>query len=198
MIILPDWTTIPRDERKRLLVAYCDEGLTAQKIADKFLNCSRSAVIGLIHRLKLQLGAGQPRKGMVGRRPKPGSEPAAKVAKPPAARRASKLVQQTSSWRGANNPLWADFKARAEQRATSPGIVIKREDAFDPIPNTSPVAFGSPGCRWPVDGVSGQGLLACGAAKEMERSYCDAHRQLSYAPPRARDVRNLKSAERIS
>ncbi len=178
---LPDWTTIPRDERRRLLTAYCDQGLTAQKIADSFLNCSRSAAIGLVHRLKLQLGGGQPRKGMVGRT-KPGTEAAPKAAKAKPVR-ASKLVQQTRSWRGANNPPASDFKARAEQRAKSPGIVIKRENAFDPIPDTPPVAFGSPGCRWPVDGISGQGLLACGAAKlHSETPYCAAHTHLASAP----------------
>ncbi|TPM19804.1 GcrA family cell cycle regulator [Mesorhizobium sp. B2-3-6] len=194
---LPDWTKIPRDERKQLLAAYCDEGLTAQKIADKFFNCTRSAIIGQVQRLGLQLNNGKPRKGKVGRRAKTGAAAAPKPAKP-AARRPSKLVQQTSSWRRANNPPAMDFKARAEQRAASPGIVIKREDAFQPIPGVDPVAFGSAGCRWPVDGTNGQGLLACGATKEPERSYCEAHRRLSYTPPTIRQHAGLRSAERIS
>lgn len=192
---LPDWTKIPRDERRRLLAAYCGEGLSAQQIADKFLNCSRSAAIGQIQRFKLQL------KGKIGSRGKAkptGLEAAPKTPKPPAAKRASKLVQQTSSWRGANNPPASDFKARAEQRAKSPGIVIKRENAFDPIPGVEPVTFGSAGCKWPCDGINGVGLLACGAAKEPERSYCDAHRQLSYAPPTSHQRAGLRSAERIS
>lgn len=178
---LPDWTKIPRDERRRLLTAYCEEGLTASKIADSFQNCSRSAVIGLVHRLKLQLGGGQPRKGMTGRR-KPGTEAAPKAAKAKPVR-ASKLVQQTSSWRGANNPPASDFKARALQRAASPGIVIKRENAFDPIPGSEPVAFGSAGCKWPVDKLDGPGLLACGATKlHSETPYCSAHSSLASAP----------------
>jgi GcrA cell cycle regulator len=178
---LPDWTRIAPAERDRLLTEYCQAGLTAQGIANKFQNCSRSAAIGRLQRMKLQLNNGKPRKGKVGRRPA-SNEAAPKTVKP-AARRATKLVQQTSSWRGANNPPASDFKARAEQRAKSPGIVIKRENAFDPIPDTPPVAFGSPGCRWPVDGINGQGLLACGATKlHSDTSYCGAHTRLASAP----------------
>jgi hypothetical protein len=192
---LPNWTTIPRGDLDRLLAAYCEEGLTASAIAKKFQNCSRSAVIGRIHRKKLQLNNGSPRKGKTGRR-KADAAPKPATTKAPA-RKPTKLVQQTVSWRGASNPVATDFKARAAQRATSPGIVIKRENAFDPMPDTPPVAFGSPGCRWPVDGINGTGLLSCGAVKEIEHSYCGAHRQLSYQPPSTRQSAGLRSAERI-
>ncbi|ESY89051.1 hypothetical protein X739_00725 [Mesorhizobium sp. LNHC220B00] len=200
MTILPDWTTLPRAELDRLLTGYCREGLTASAIAKRFLNCSRSAVIGRVHRKKLQLGNGQPRKGMVGRR-KAGVEAAPKPPKPPkppATKRASKLVQQTSSWRGANNPPASDFKARAEQRARSPGIVIKRENAFDPIPGTTPISLldlSSSTCRWMVNGVHGHDDLFCGQPKEIEHVYCADHRAIAHQPanerrsvPRSREL----------
>lgn len=174
----PDWRAIPKSDLRTILAGYCDQHLTAQAIADRFTNCSRSAVIGQVYRFKLKLNAGKPRRR--GKAPAAGAEA---TPKQPAVRRTSKLVQQTSSWRGPNNPVAIDYKARALQRAASPGIVIKRENAFDPIPGIAPVAFASSGCKWPVDGVNGVGLLACGAAKEPERSYCAAHRQLSYTPP---------------
>lgn len=192
---LQDWKTIDPTDRDRLLAAYCKNGLTAQKIADKFQNCSRSAVIGRVHRLNLKLNNGVPRKS-AGRRPK-AAKPEITPKAPP--RKVSKLVKETSSWRGANNPPATDFKARALQRAASPGIVIKRENAFDPIPGTEPVEAGSAGCKWPVDGLNGQGLHACGAKKEHpQQPYCRSHASLAYVPPAVRDRAYRKTAQRIS
>jgi len=192
---LPDWKTINPAERDRLLAGYCNDGLTAQKIADKFQNCSRSAVIGRIHRLKLQLNNGAPRKS-AGRRPKASVEAKPKA---PAVRKVSKLVKDTSSWRGANNPPATDFKARALQRAASPGIVIKRENAFDPIPDTTPISLmdlNSTTCRWMVNGVSGHGDLYCGQPKEVEHSYCACHRAIAHQPAHERRRAETRSAER--
>jgi len=191
----PNWPAIPKEDLRVLLSRYCDEGLSAQQISDRFENCSRSAAIGQIRRFKLKLNAGKPRRGMAGRRSKAGAIVEAKIVKP--ALRPTKLVQQTRSWRGPNNPVAIDFKARALQRAASPGIVIRREHAFEPIQGAGPVAFGSPGCKWPVDGLHGVGLFACGAAKDLDQSYCSAHRLLSYQPPSTRQRAGLRSAERI-
>ncbi|MCF6120864.1 MAG: hypothetical protein E5X35_07430 [Mesorhizobium sp.] len=198
---LPDWTRIPPAERDRLLVSYCRAGLTAQAIANKFLNCSRSAAIGRLHRLKLKLNNGEPRPGGPGRTPVAVSQDSSRTLKPAPARRVSKLVQQTSSWRGANNPPATDFKARAEQRAASPGIVIKRENAFDPIPGTTPISLldlNSTTCRWMVNGVHGRDDLFCGQPKEIEHSYCACHRAIAHLPPTIRQRAGLRSAERIS
>ncbi|MBA1141742.1 GcrA family cell cycle regulator [Mesorhizobium neociceri] len=179
---LPDWTKLTSREKAEAILPHLAAGESNGRIASRFLNCGRCHIAGAVNRMKVTGQNPPSRRGSQRHIGKAATTktPAAK-AKP--AHRPTKLVQQTSSWRGPNNPVAVDFKARALQRAASPGIIVKRENAFDPIPDTPPVAFGSPGCRWPVDGVNGIGLLACGAAKEPERSYCDAHRQLSYAPP---------------
>ncbi|PWJ93571.1 GcrA cell cycle regulator [Mesorhizobium loti] len=192
MTILPDWTTIPRVELDRLLVGYCEEGLTASAIAKKFLNASRSAVIGRVHRKKLSLGNGQPRKGMTGRR-KADADPAPKVAKAKPVR-ASKLVQQTSSWRGANNPPASDFKARAEQRAKSPGLPAHlltgepRRSAIDLsiVPVSRKLALTElteQTCKWPNGDPQAEDFGFCGNDAAETGPYCRYHARLASAPP---------------
>lgn len=198
MSALPNWKTIDRQIRNDLVRGYVADGLSARQIADKFFDCSRAAVIGMAHRLKIRLHGGQ--------KSEPSTSPRrskASVSRSPNPKPAKSLIKAANGllvpvpMRGPNNPHRNDFKGRAEQRAASPGIEIRREYAFDPLPHTLPVAFlDNHGCRWPVDGVNGPGLMVCGAAKDIERSYCNAHRQLSYQAPTVRQTVLLRSAER--
>ncbi|TGU58401.1 hypothetical protein EN790_33805, partial [Mesorhizobium sp. M2D.F.Ca.ET.147.01.1.1] len=82
-------------------------------------NCSRSAAIGRIHRLKLQLGGGAQRKGKTGRRKAAAGPSLAPKPRPP---KRTARTAEVVSWRGAKNPHHNDLKARAEQRAASPGL----------------------------------------------------------------------------
>lgn len=187
---LPDWTKIPRDDLRTRLTAYCGEGLSAQQIADKFENCSRSAAIGMISRLKLQLKSGNPRRR--GKAKVAGiSEATPKVAKP-AARKASKLVQQTSSWRGASNPPAGDFKARAEQREKSPGLPahLVTGEARRPIDAVIPISrrlqlteLTERTCKWPNGDPQAEDFGFCGNEAAQTGPYCRYHARVSYAPP---------------
>jgi hypothetical protein len=196
--ILPNWRTMEPAERDRLLILYCDRGLTASQTARKFADASRSAIIGRVHRLqkagqKIAFGYAPTGQGRDDGRPhystakkKLAKEP--RKPKAPSAPRGRKLrliagVEQFQIGSGPKAKSQYDFKTRVEQRASAPPIVIRRENAFDPLPGQEPVPYGSPGCKWSVDGVDGPGLLWCGASKEHERSYCEAHRHLSYQPP---------------
>ncbi|TIN76747.1 GcrA family cell cycle regulator [Mesorhizobium sp.] len=187
---LPDWKGIDPAERDRQLAQFCQEGLTARAIANKFVNCSRSAVIGRVHRLKLQLNNGAPRKGKVGRRP--AAETAPKPPKVPAARRVSKLVQQTSSWRGANNPPATDFKARAERRAASPGLPahLVAGEARRPIEAAVPISLNlklvdltEHTCKWPVGDPQAADFGFCGNGAAETGPYCKYHARIAYTPP---------------
>lgn len=92
-----------------------------------------------------------------------------------------------------------NIAVRAESRAEAPGIAISRAAAFDPIPGQTPAAFAdNHGCRWPVDGIDGPGLLACGAAKEPEHVYCADHRRIAYVPRIIRQKAASRAAERLS
>jgi GcrA cell cycle regulator len=191
---LPDWKTTPRDELRRLLIEYCGQGFSASQIASKFLNCGRSAVIGKIHRLKLQLKGGATGKG--GRR-KAGSEPTPKAQKPPA-RRASKLVQETVSWRGPNNPNWNDVKGRAEQRAKSPGLPahLVAGEALRPIEailvptsrNLTLSELTEQTCKWPAGDPLTETFGFCGNHAPETGPYCRYHTRLAYEPPRTRRI----------
>jgi GcrA cell cycle regulator len=203
---LPDWKTLPKDELRDQLAGYCREGLTAKQIADKFQNCSRSAVIGMVSRLQLQLNAGNARRGTTGRR-KADAETTPAKPKPPAVRRVTKLVEQTSSWRGANNPPATDFKARAEQRAASPGLPAHLVAGEPRVPSTDvvPVSRGlglreltERTCKWPVGDPQADDFGFCGNDARRDGPYCRYHARLAYTPPTTRQRAGLRSAERIS
>ncbi|WP_292241184.1 GcrA family cell cycle regulator [Mesorhizobium sp.] len=177
-------------------------------MAAKFVNCSRSAVIGLVHRLKLQFNNGVPRKGKVGRRP--ASEAAApKPPKAPAVRRVSKLVQQNVSWRGANNPHRNDIKGRIEQRAASPGLpahLVAGEprrpvNDLNIVPvsrNLKLIELTEQTCKWPIGDPQSKDFGFCGNDAQSTRPYCRYHTRISYEPLTTRQSAGLRSAERIS
>lgn len=72
-----------------------------------------------------------------------------------------------------------NIAVRAEGRAEAPGIAISRAATFDPIPGVEPVPYGSAGCKFPVDGLDGPGLLWCGADCGDHSTYCPTHRRVA-------------------
>ena len=79
-----------------------------------------------------------------------------------------------------------DFKARAEDRASDPGITVTKAAAFGPIPGIEPVALvdhREGQCRWPVDpdGPDGR-FYFCGAPCGIGDSYCTSHIRLNFQP----------------
>lgn len=85
---------------------------------------------------------------------------------------------------------------KAESRKADPELKVRRAFAFDPLPGVEPVTFGSPGCKYPVDGLDGPGLLWCGADRGDHRTYCEAHRRLAFTPPPIR-IRNRTAATAV-
>ncbi|RWO23332.1 GcrA family cell cycle regulator [Mesorhizobium sp.] len=189
---LPDWKRIDPAERDRQLAQFCQEGLTALAIANKFVNCTRSAVIGRLHRLKLKLNNGEPRPSGPGRKPAAGGAVKSTALKAAPARRVSKLVQQTSSWRGANNPPATDFKARAERRAASPGLPahLVAGEARRPIEAAVPISLNlklveltEHTCKWPVGDPQAADFGFCGNGAAETGPYCKYHARIAYTPP---------------
>jgi hypothetical protein len=87
---------------------------------------------------------------------------------------------------------------KAESRKSDPEFKVNRAFAFDPLPGVEPIAFSdNHGCRWPVDGTLGPGLLVCGAPKDLGQSYCEFHHRLSYVPRSPRSIA-AQAAERLS
>ncbi|TIX56791.1 MAG: hypothetical protein E5V25_27930, partial [Mesorhizobium sp.] len=157
----------------------------------------------------LKLNNGEPRAGGPGRTPIAVSQDSNRAPKPAPARRVSKLVQQTSSWRGANNPPATDFKARAEQRAASPGLAahLVTGEARRPVAdltvvpvsrNLKLVELTERTCKWPVGDPQALDFGFCGNDAPLEGPYCRYHSRISYQPPTTRQRAGLRSAERIS
>ncbi|RUV17870.1 MULTISPECIES: GcrA family cell cycle regulator [unclassified Mesorhizobium] len=205
---LPNWKTIPAADRDQLLRDFCAKGLSAAKIAGKFAEASRSAVIGRAYRLKLHLNGSAERKGKTGR-PKKDASPRAKVAKPKAKKQSPRVAEATS-WRGANNPHHADIKARAEQRAASPGLPahlvageaskpIETSDVGVPAPrNLKLVELTERTCKWAHGDPAADDFGFCGNDAPGTGPYCRYHSRLAYEPTTVRQRASLRSAERIS
>jgi GcrA cell cycle regulator len=179
---MSSWT----DERNEQLRQLHGLGLSAAQIAKALGGVTRNAVIGRAGRMKLgPIGGGRP------------SAPAAKRVervvpfKPsePKPRGVMVLPQLGTATTTEKNRL-----ANIEARAKPAEDVLLRAKAFAPLPGVTPVPFGSPGCRWPVQG-EGAAMACCGAPRgDGEESYCAAHARASRPAPesKARLDRNLK------
>lgn len=197
---LPDWTKLTRQEKGEAILPHLAAGESNNAIAARFLNCGRCQIAGAVNRMKVaglnppsrRSNDGAYRKGKFGRT-KPGTEAPPKATKP-AARRVSKLVQQTQSWRGANNPPATDFKARAEQRAASPGLpahLITGEPRrpvtdLSIVPrsrNLKLVELTEQTCRWPNGDPQAEAFGFCGNDAPSAGPYCRYHARFAYTPP---------------
>lgn len=78
----------------------------------------------------------------------------------------------------------ANIATRVEGRTEAAGlpVTISRAAAFDPLPGFEPIPFAAnSGCKWPVDGLEGPGLMVCGAERSG-RHYCADHHRIAYRP----------------
>jgi hypothetical protein len=180
------WEEMSPREKGDVVAVLINEGKRNCEICDE-LGINRNQIAGVVSRLKQQ---GRIRRVDTGSRAARSSSTKRVAAAKPRARKPSARTLEVTSWRGPNNPHHNNLKARAEQRAKSPGIIIRRENAFDPIPGTTPAAFGSAGCKFPVDGIHGPGLLWCGQPRDLteraDEPYCQAHAALAYTAPAVR------------
>lgn len=149
-------------ERTELLRRRHAEGWSSLQIAMELGGVSRNAVIGKIHRLKLN-----PRKrvlahlGATARSPR---KTAPVAAKPVAIRE--------------------ELPAPVEPE---PALDIPRENFFLPLPGTTPIRLmqlTEATCKWPVDRVYGREGIFCGAPKEHDREipYCAVHSRIAINP----------------
>ena len=177
---LPNWKTMEPGARDDLLRRYVEEGFSATEIAKKFTGCFRNSIIGRAHRMGLKLKG---RQKAADPEPKP-----------------TKSRETTGSWGGVVGKVRAKARRavagqnlhagnivnKAESRKVDPVLRISRAAAFDPLPGTEPVPYGSSGCKFPVDGLDGQGLLWCGADRGRHPIYCSGHQRLAFRPRQER------------
>lgn len=58
--MLPDWRTMPTDEKKQMVSRLFAAGLSASQVAARFQNCSRNAAIGLSLRMRVAAAKAPP------------------------------------------------------------------------------------------------------------------------------------------
>ncbi|CAM5765712.1 GcrA family cell cycle regulator [Mesorhizobium amorphae] len=202
MSALLDWTTVAKAERDRIVRQACADGLSSSKIADLFQNCTRSAILGHIHRLKAR-GVKIALPGTRPERSKKFKVPAA--PKPPAPapakhRRTPKLLETLPNGKGTTHSL--DFKARAEDRAASPGLTPaqiagepKRPISTAVVPLSRRLRLEDlerNDCRWPSGDPLKPDFGFCGHDTGGEHRYCTFHRGIAYVappPPKPRPAR---------
>lgn len=164
-------------ERKEQALAMWREGMSASQIAQTIGGVSRSAVIGVIHRM-----------GAVGRAvlSKP-ARPARKAARPrslPAAPKPALTVK-------ANKQVFEAPEARPPRALTG-------DEAFcTPLPGSAPRPFWDrklEECRWPI----GTGTdLRCCCEPATRDGYCEPHAQRAFNPkPKATANELMRSLRR--
>ncbi|MBN9235153.1 GcrA family cell cycle regulator [Terribium terrae] len=205
-----NWKLIDPSQRDLLLRDGIAAGLSAQKIADRFQNASRSAVIGRAHRLKLKF------KSAAFSRPKhpkevraPSSKPAESAPRKAPGRKMRLVggVPQVVIGAGPKAASQYDFKARAEQRAASVGLAahLVSGEAKRPVDDTSApvslrlqlVGLTERTCKWPHGDPMSPDFNFCGNDTFFEGPYCPYHARLAFTPKSERQIAAIRSAERI-
>lgn len=190
------WSEMDARQKEAAVLPLATRGLSAKQIADRLGLDSRNRVITVLARLrKAKTLAPATRQGR-------SSVARNRVDAPAKAKAPKRSKETTGSWGGAVGRVQAKLRRQEADQVkakSAPVLVISRAAAFDPIPGQIPAAFAdNHGCRWPVDGIDGPGLLACGAAKEPEHVYCADHRRLAYVPRVPRQKAASRAAERLS
>ena len=169
------------DENVELLKTYWKEGLSASQIADKLgKDFTKNAVIGKVHRLKIQTEGN--------RTPRPRA-----AAKPRAASR------------GVSRPR----RIAARNTARSMDHVFASRLHHDPIPeipfllpdtdkyghSVALMALDGKSCKWPVGDPLSNDFRFCGA--HADGTYCEHHQMVAYrgsAPSRVERVEERRYA----
>lgn len=186
VISRPAWAVLDRPTRDQIVMRLCADGLSANQIRAHFTDRpSRSAILGVIHRLKT--------KGVEVVRPV--RHTPLKISAPAA----SKPVESKPP---KQNLHPGNIARKANARQFDPGPPLLRAAlAFDPLPGVVPVPFGSAGCKWPVDGAEGRGALACGYVRDTseraDEPYCIHHSRIAYTAPSYRPSASKRANERI-
>jgi len=160
---LPDWKTMPTDERLKIVSTEWDHGMSAGQITWLFQNATRNAVIGLIHRAKLPT---RERSNPVKTRTKAKVEPKPKPKKP-------------------SSVSASAFTAYIDPAEPTASVMDMIENNRAPLAGMTPVDImglpSRPGvlCRFPVDmdGIMGYCGIRCG-----DKMYCPDHYRVMYRP----------------
>jgi GcrA cell cycle regulator len=149
------------------------------------MGIGRNAVIGRAHRLKLSFRGGN--KSNVSPRPVRQGQ---KTSNPQNSKQSARAAE-SSSWRGAGNPHYSDIKARAQQRAASPGLAphLVSGEARQELGSAAPASLRlsltdltERTCKWPSGDPRAADFAFCGNTSGETSPYCIYHQRLAYQP----------------
>ena len=155
----PDWRRMDPGERDRLLIDYCQKGMSASKIAARFSGCSRSAVIALIHRRKA--------KGVPVQLPRT----------PPLPHRNYNLVAK----RKRKPPTVPALAVPASVR-----LVRDPEIILPDVPPCNLLDLAPGHCKFAVSAFHAREHLFCNQLQESGSVYCAKHTRIAFHPPQYR------------
>ena len=170
------WT----DERVELLKKLWSEGLSASQIADKLGGVSRNAVIGKVHRLKLEsrgkpLAAAQPASGIAEASVEMAVEtveivvPARIVASQPVSRPVIRTFGATAL------KMEPEIEEAPEARHQTGEVVpIARKLTLVQLSDRT--------CKWPVGDPLSADFHFCGNNSNDASPYCAYHAKLAFQP----------------
>lgn len=155
-----DWT----DERVELLKKLWQDGLSASQIMKQLGGCTRSAVIGKVHRLGLS-GRSKPStpQRIVYKAPRP-----AKPAPQPKPDRPMAL---------SGHP-WQARQIAGEAKPPAPPPVRYVEEAAG---TATILTLGAHQCKWPIGDPQDAGFTICGRRRGAG-PYCDEHQAVAVQP----------------
>jgi len=176
-----------RDQQLRLLAA---KGITAEQIAVRLGDCSRSAVLGRAHRLKIKIGTKNRSRSAKLKEPKPAVAQPKPKHQPGRKMKLVAGVPQVAIGKGPRAANQYDFKARAAQRAASTGLPdhLVSGDAKRPVAEIGvPVSrrlslfeLTDHTCRWPNGDPRSRDFNFCGNEPDLDGPYCPYHNRLAY------------------
>jgi len=155
------WT----NERIEVVLRLWREGQSASLIAQQVGGTTRNAVLGKLHRMKIDTHRDVPTRRKKGgfRR----SRKRARPSKPPVPAAVSALAAALADAPIEPLPVMTDKPAPAGQRRTLLDLEAHH-------------------CRWPIGDVHDADFHFCGATKVAGLSYCLAHARRAYQPPQPR------------
>jgi hypothetical protein len=173
------WADLTESQRVEKVASGVHAGLRGEALAS-FCGTTRSAVAGIVHRMRQAGDRRAPAPRPVGRRLRQGE-------RSPEQR---KMTKDLRSVNGSRPRI-----AGKHYRATIPAVPMPAipDDKFSPLAGCDPVTFEATVdlkvCQWAVDGTMGPSKFFCGAPRDGERRFCPAHYRLAYTPvPTRRDV----------
>lgn len=163
------WT----EERRRIALKLWSDGLSASQVAAELGGVTRSAVLGILHRMQA------PKRNTL--RPKPVTSPRPRrVPSPHGNSRKGNGEKRVQRFLTVSEKLVPDeFTPRAD--------VLMLGIPFNDL--------GPDACRW-IDGEPTADAPACGHPTSANSPWCPAHRRIVYQPPARPHFLNLTEAER--